>query len=89
MFQIIRDGHIVAITDSLYFVRKHDNGCFIHTDEENAQGISLGGKVYHLLGREEIEGVENTVGYSAIDGGEYIAHQQNTIDELISQMLEG
>lgn len=89
MFQIIQDGRIIAITDSLYFVKRHDSGCFIHTDEENAQGISIAGKVYHLLGREKIDGVEDTVGYSAIDGGQYVAHQQDTIDTLLLQMLEG
>lgn len=89
MFQIIKDGVVVALTDELRFVRKHNNGCFIQVDEENAQGIAMGGKVYHLLGKEKIEGVEDTVGYSAIDGGQYVALQQDTIDTLLLQMLEG
>lgn len=89
MFQIIQDGTTLALTDELRFVKKHDNGCFIQTKEEDAQGIVLNGKVYHLLGCEEIEGVADTVGFSKVDGGEFIIHQQGTLDNLIVTMLEG
>ena len=58
MFKIIKDGTSLGMTEAPTYVRQAGNGCFVLCQEEEATGITYGGAVYHLLGREAIEGAE-------------------------------
>ena len=89
MYKIIKDESVIALTESFHFIRKNDNGCLIQASENEAQGIVLAGKLYHLLGSEEFEDAEETVSYIEVDSGEYILEQQNNLDKLIIAVLEG
>lgn len=89
MYQIIKDGSVVAYVEKPYYIRKHSNGCFVKTDEENACGIAICGTPYHLLGRDELDGVAETVAISEVDGGIVIVNQRDNISELIQTVLEG
>lgn len=57
MYKIIKDGTTIGLTEFLTYIKQHDNGCFVLCPEPEASGIAFDGKVYHLLGREALEGV--------------------------------
>ena len=70
MYRIIRetDGTSIGMTEAPNYIRKAANGCFNLCPEPMASGIAFAGTVYHLLGREEIEGAE-TVALEETDAG--------------------
>lgn len=51
-------------------MRKAENGCFVLCQEAEATGIAHNGTVYHLLGREELEGAESVILEAADAGAE-------------------
>lgn len=68
MYRIVKDGAEMALTEAPNYVRKAKNGCFVLCQEPEAAGIAHGGTVYHLLGREALEGAES-VFLEAVDAG--------------------
>lgn len=68
MFRIISDGGSVGMTEAPNYVKQAKNGCFVLCPEPEASGIAFGGTVYHLAGREAIEGAV-TVALEQTDGG--------------------
>ena len=89
MYQIFKDGRVIAYVEHPNFIRLHDNGSYVPTSENEAQGIALNGTPYQLLGKEELDGALETVGISEVDGGVVIVNQQDSINELIQTVLEG
>lgn len=71
MYQIIKSGTILALTEAPNFIKAHENGCFVLCREADAEGIAYNGEVFHLLGRPELEGRE-TVILTEIDAGKEI-----------------
>lgn len=61
MFKIIKDGTSLGMTEAPTYVRQAENGCFVLCQEGQATGIAYGGTVYHLLGREAMEGAESVI----------------------------
>lgn len=61
MYQIIKDGTVLATVTSPVWVRKQDNGSYGLCSEVDAQGVVLDGTVCHLDGRDELEGTETVV----------------------------
>lgn len=61
MYRIVKDGAEMALTEAPNYVRKAGNGCFVLCQEPEAVGIAHGGTVYHLLGREALEGAESVI----------------------------
>ena len=61
-------GAVLGMTEAPNYIRKSENGCFILCPEPEASGIAFAGTVYHLLGREEMEGAE-TVALEETDAG--------------------
>lgn len=45
--------------NSPVYVRQQENGCFALSNELEAQGVVVDGTVYHILGREPLEGHED------------------------------
>lgn len=89
MYQIIKDNVVMAYVDQPVFIRRHENGCYVATSEEEAQGIAIQSVPYHILGREELPGAVETVMIVKIDGGIVLAEQKRAIDGLIVNILEG
>ena len=96
MFKIINvnNGSIVGSTETPHFIKKSSSGCYIQTDEENAQGVAYENAAYNLQGRDGI-GVEDTVLLVKYDAGTEadkntaaIAENSAAIDSLIISMLE-
>lgn len=61
MYKIIKDGAVLAQTEAVNYVCLQDNGCYALCDERDALGIVHDGIVYHLLGREALEGCDSVV----------------------------
>lgn len=61
MFKIIKEGTSLGMTEAPIYVRQAENGCFVLCQEGQATGIAYGGTVYHLLGREALEGAESVI----------------------------
>lgn len=69
MYKIIKNRAVLAITEAPNYIKLAKNGCFILCPEPEASGIVYADTVYHLLGREAMEGVES-VTLDEIDGGD-------------------
>lgn len=70
MFKIIKDGTSLGMTEAPAYVRQAENGCFVLCQEAEATGIAHNGTVYHLLGREALEGAESVILEAADAGAE-------------------
>lgn len=70
MFKIIKDGTSLGMTEAPTYVRQAENGCFVLCQEAEATGIAHNGTVYHLLGRESLEGAESVILEAADAGAE-------------------
>lgn len=70
MFKIIKEGTSLGMTEAPTYVRQAENGCFVLCREAQATGIAYGGTVYHLLGREALEGAESVILEAADAGAE-------------------
>ena len=70
MFKIIKDGTSLGMTEAHTYVRQAENGCFVLCQEAEATGIAHNGTVYHLLGREALEGAESVILEAADAGAE-------------------
>ena len=68
MFRIIRDGESIGMTEIPNFIKQTENGCYNLCPEPEASGIVFEGKVYHLLDRPALEGVD-TVMLEETDAG--------------------
>ena len=68
MYKITRGGAFLGMTEAPTYIKQSEDGCFILCPEPEASGISYAGTVYHLLGREAIEGAE-TVAVQNVDAG--------------------
>lgn len=80
MYQITKDGAALALTEAPNFVRLQKNGCFALCEEQDAQGIVHNGTVFHLLGREALEGAE-TVMLEEIDAGVFMATTSQAVSD--------
>lgn len=70
MIKIIKDGTSLGMTEAPTYVRQAENGCFVLCREAEATGIAHNGTVYHLLGREALEGAESVILEAADAGAE-------------------
>lgn len=72
MFRVMKDNEVLATLHAVTWVKRQDNGSFGITDRASAHGVVLDGKVYHVAGLPEIEGVD-TVAVGEISE---VAYQQ-------------
>lgn len=89
MYEVIKDKVVMAYVDQPVFIRLHENGCYVASSEEEAQGIAIQSVPYHILGRADLPGAVATVVISKVDGGILVAEQKRIIDGLIVNILEG
>lgn len=79
MYRIIKDGASIGMTEAPNYIKKAANGCYNLCSEPEASGIVFSGTVYHLLGREELDGVE-TVALEETDAGVEIVNAITTAE---------
>lgn len=89
MYRVIKvDGTELGMTDSVNYIKIHENGCFTPAKREEAVGIAFKNVPYNLLGHEDIVGAD-TVVVSEVDSGSHITNHQLSIEGLIKIALEG
>lgn len=81
MFKIIKEGTSLGMTEAPIYVRQAENGCFVLCREAEATGIAHNGTVYHLLGREAVEGAESVI-LEKTDAGDLVKRIQDTAKDV-------
>ena len=76
MYKIITHTGETHLTEKPNFIRKHENGCFVLTDEATAEGVAYHGTPYLFA-----DGVQ----VHEVDGGELT---QESV-ELLNTLLTG
>lgn len=87
MFRISKGGVSLGMTEAPNYIKQADNGSYILCPEPEASGIAFAGNVYHLLGREELEGAE-TVMLEETDAGTEIVKASETGGIMFVTMAE-
>ena len=88
MFRIIRDGESVGMTEAPNYIKLTENGSYNLCPEPEASGIVFEGKVYHLLDRPALEGVD-TVMLEETDAGTEIVKATEAGGIMFVTMAEG
>lgn len=87
MYKIIKDGSVFALTETPNYIRLQKNGCFGLCNKDRAHGIVYNGTVYHLLGREPLEGKE-TVMLVEEDSGSTIFNTSNALADIDAMTVD-
>ena len=87
MFRINRNGDCIGMTEAPNYVKPSENGSYVLCPEPEASGIAYNGVVYHLLGRDPLEGVE-TVMLEETDAGAEITQATATGGIMFVTMAE-
>lgn len=61
MYEIRKDGALLALTEQMNYIRKHPDGFYLLCPEAEAQGVAVAGTPYHLMGRDEMPECETVV----------------------------
>lgn len=85
MYKLTFDNGDTFYTDSLTYVKKSKNGCFVICDEYSANGIVFMDTPYHVYGLPEIDGIES-VSVSYFDSGENLKNNEYSISD-VEQMV--
>lgn len=85
MYQIIKNGTSIGLTERPTYVEPLDNGSYGLCDEDRARGIAYEGQVYALEGRGELDGLE-TVSLIQADAGAVLGAQAATIMAAAEEM---
>lgn len=87
MYRIIKNGAAIGLTENLNYVKQAENGCFVLCPEPLASGIVFEGTVFHLLGREPLDGVVS-VGLELADAGKEITKSSETSGIMFVALAE-
>ena len=87
MFRITKSGAVIGMTEAPNYIKQQENGCFALCPEPLASGIVFEGAVYHLMGREALDGVE-TVMLEETDAGAEITKATETGGIMFVTMAE-
>lgn len=71
MYEIIKGGVVLAMTEKPTYIRVAENGCYTLCEAVQAQGVAVAGTVYHLEGLPALEGAED-VTLRETDAGEQV-----------------
>lgn len=77
MYEIRKDGDVLALTEQPNYIRLHAEGFYALCGEAEAQGIAVNGTAYNLYGREPMEGCEEVM-LLAADAGEILRKTEQT-----------
>ena len=80
MYEIRKDGAVLALTESPNYIRLHPDGFYILCEQSDAQGVALYGTPYHLFGRKPMDGLE-TVVLVEIDSGRILQEQETAQED--------
>lgn len=75
MYKIITNTGETHLTEKPNFIRKHENGCFVLTDEVTAEGVAYHGTPYLYADGTQVH---------EVDGGELTTETQSLLDVLLT-----
>ena len=75
MYKIIKNTGETHLTEKPNFIRKHENGCFVLTDETAAEGVAYHGTPYLFADGAQVH---------EVDGGELTTETQSLLDVLLT-----
>ena len=75
MYKIITHTGETHLTEKPNFIRKHENGCFVLTDVNHAEGVAYHGTPYLFA-----DGVQ----VHEVDAGELTTETQSLLDVLLT-----
>ena len=91
MYRIIKksDNSSIALVENLVYIKLQNNGRFIVTDEESAQGIVVNGRPYQLINKKKLNDTLEEIIIVNTNSGELITDiisiQDNTDDLMVDQ----
>ena len=88
MYEVTKDGAVIATVDRLQFVRRQPNGVVINCAEADAQGICVNDVFYHLPYLPTLPGAED-VTYEEFSGMDTIAELDTALLEAEYQTIIG
>jgi hypothetical protein len=77
MYEIRKDGAVLALTEKPTYIYRHTEGFYALCDEVQAQGIAVNGKPYSLHGRTPMEGCESVL-LVETDAGDILRENEQT-----------
>ena len=75
MYKIITHTGETHLTEKPNFIRKHENGCFVLTDEATAEGVAYHGTPYLFADGAQVH---------EVDAGELTTETQSLLDVLLT-----
>ena len=75
MYKIITHTGETHLTEKPNFIRKHENGCFVLTDEATAEGVAYHGTPYLFADGAMV---------CEVDAGELTTETQSLLDALLT-----
>ena len=88
MYKIFKNDETIAYVETPTYIKLHENGSYVLSDLDNAEGIAVNGTPYHLLGKPDMKGTEETAMITEVDSGNIIKNQQTELDVMITNILE-
>ena len=68
MYRLMHNGAMIALGENLRYIRMQENGSYGFCDKEDAQGVAMDSKPYHIDGMDELAGAE-TVSVETVEAG--------------------
>ena len=75
MYKIITNTGETHLTEKPNFICKHENGCFVLTDEATAEGVAYSGTPYLFADGSQVH---------EVDAGELTTETQSLLDVLLT-----
>ena len=75
MYKIITNTGETYLTEKPTFIRKHENGCFVLTDEATAEGVAYHSTPYLFADGAQVH---------EVDAGELTTETQSLLDVLLT-----
>ena len=75
MYKIITNTGETHLTEKPTFIRKHENGCFVLTDVNHAEGVAHHGTPYLFADGAQVH---------EVDAGELTTETQSLLDVLLT-----
>ena len=75
MYKIITNTGETHLTEKPNFIRKHENGCFVLTDVNHAEGVAYHGTPYLFADGTQVH---------EVDAGELTTETQSLLDVLLT-----
>ena len=89
MYEIRKDGGVIALAEAPNYIRRHADGFYILCEEKDAQGVAVDGAAYCLMGRtgldelEEVQIVERDAGTIILQQGKDATMSRTEIETAL------